>query len=64
MTDRINSEIASGVGLDKAQYGFRKGRSTTDALLNFSVHVKKILNYGRAALLLFLDISVAFNCAK
>ena len=45
----------------EGQYGFRQGRSTTDAILDFTGNILENFNKGRYTLGLFLDMSKAFD---
>ena len=47
--------------LYEGQYGFRHGRSTTDAILDFTGNVLESLNKGQYTIALFLDMSKAFD---
>ena len=45
----------------EAQYGFRKGRSTTDCIFIVNSIVQKYVNSGRKLHVLFVDFSKAFD---
>ncbi|CAF4927123.1 unnamed protein product [Pieris macdunnoughi] len=52
-----------GPDLDEAQYGFRAGRSTIDALMDLKQYTKRVVERGGRALAVSLDIANAFfNC--
>jgi hypothetical protein len=51
-----------GKWLSPRQYGFRKNRSTEDALLDFSNSIHDGLNCGSKTGALLIDLSSAFNC--
>ena len=48
----------------EGQYGFRKGRSTNDAILDFTGNILENMNKGFYTLSLFLDMSKAFDSIK
>ena len=48
----------------EGQYGFRKQRSTTDAILDFTGNVLDGFNKGMYTIGLFLDMSKAFDSIK
>ena len=50
--------------LSEGQYGFRKGRSTSDAILDFTGNILENMNKGFYTLSLFLDMSKAFDSIK
>ena len=50
--------------LTEGQYGFRQGRSTNDAILDFAGNVLENMNKGFYTLSLFLDMSKAFDSIK
>ncbi|CAF4850624.1 unnamed protein product [Pieris macdunnoughi] len=50
-----------GPDLDEAQYGFRAGRSTIDALMDLKQYTKRVVERGGRALAVSLDIANAFN---
>lgn len=50
--------------LYEGQYGFRQGRSTTDAILDFTGNILDNLNLGHYTISLFLDMSKAFDSIK
>jgi hypothetical protein len=64
MVDKITDSIENGCGFNTAQYGFRKGKSTLEALLDLSKHVNGIASRKRASMLLSLDITAAFDSAS
>jgi hypothetical protein len=47
--------------INKSQFGFQKGKGTTDLLILFANHVNSNLNHNNHALALFLDFSKAFD---
>lgn len=51
----------TGPGLSEAQYGFRAGRSTIDALLWLKGWTQEAVREGERALAISLDIANAFN---
>ena len=48
--------------LDDCQYGFRAGRSTTQAVMNHLDYVYECLDRGSVVLSIFIDFSKAFDC--
>ena len=50
--------------LYEGQYGFRAGRSTTDAILDFTGNILENLNLGHCTISIFLDMSKAFDSIK
>ena len=50
-----------GLRFFKKQYGFLKGKSTTDAILRFNDEVYESVNIKRALISAFLDFSKAFD---
>lgn len=50
-----------GRDLNDAQFGFRVGRSTIDAVLRFYHHTEKIVAQGGVAVAVSIDMSNAFN---
>ena len=48
----------------KRKYGFREGRSTTDAVLDFTGNILENLNLGHYTISVFLDMSKAFYSIK
>ena len=47
--------------LSEQQFGFRKGRSTVDAVLRYTDEVYEALNYGQSVVSVLLDLSKAFD---
>ena len=47
--------------LYEGQYGYRRGRSTTDTILDFTGNIIENLNKGNYTLGIFLDLSKAFD---
>lgn len=47
--------------LDDTQFGFRKGHRTETALIKATEEIRTILDKGGAAILILLDLSVAFD---
>lgn len=64
MARRILAHIESIGGLHGAQFGFRSGRSTTDALNRLNKAVRDAHACGRMVLIISLDISAAFDSVK
>lgn len=67
INQRLIEELDQGVGLHEEQYGFRKGRSTTDAIARI-LKLADTVNTGpyksrRCCVLVTLDIRNAFNSA-
>lgn len=60
-SQRIEAHLSSGPNISCDQYGFRKNKSTIDAILEFKSRIKKILEWGGYAVAVSLDISNAFN---
>ena len=48
--------------LDDCQYGFRAGRSTTQAVMNHLDYVYECLDNGDVIMSIFIDFSKAFDC--
>ena len=46
---------------NKYQSGFRKGRSTTDALINISNEIEKTINMKEVMVIVFFDIEKAYD---
>ena len=62
IADRINSQLPmSGHDLDDQQFGFRKGRSTIEAIDNVLGYTRSAIEQGGLALAVSLDIVNAFN---
>lgn len=57
--DRHLSEIGPDISAD--QYGFRRKKSTVDAILECKTRIKRIISQGWSAVAVSLDISNAFN---
>ena len=51
-------------GLSENQFGFRKGRSTTDALVLVANTAKTALDEGKCCAVITLDVKNAFNSAR
>lgn len=64
MARRLLAFIESSGGLHDAQFGFRSGRSTTDALMRLNKVVRDAHSSGRMVLIISLDISAAFDSVK
>jgi retron-type reverse transcriptase len=47
--------------LSNQQYGFRRNRSTEDALLNLTAKISKALDEGKYTIGVFIDLSKAFD---
>jgi len=61
---RIMKFLKRNEVLYEGQYGFRKGRSTHDAILDFTGNVLDRLDRGDYTIGLFLDMSKAFDTLK
>lgn len=62
---RVNSHLnIEGHGLSENQFGFRRGRSTTDAIMAVQDFITDINNRGSIALAVSLDIRNAFNSIR
>ncbi|CAG4914405.1 unnamed protein product [Colias eurytheme] len=62
ISSRIQNHLARiGPDLDDAQYGFRRGRSTVDAIARLRDISEGCVSQGGVALAISLDISNAFN---
>lgn len=68
LRSRLLAAIRDSGDLSLAQYGFRKGGSTVEAILKFTEAVKRAENRNplsrRIVLLVMLDVKNAFNSAK
>lgn len=68
MRGRLKAAIQAAGDLCPRQYGFRKGRSTVDAILEVSEMVRRAEDYNhssrRVVLLVTLDVRNAFNSAR
>ena len=62
MCDRVNSFFEKYDLLDGNQYGFRKGKSSTRAVMDNLQQVYRNLDQGRAVLSIFIDFKKAFDC--
>lgn len=62
IAERINEHLnGRGPNLDPSQYGFRKGRSTVDAILAVRQFMESAFDHGQVIIAVSLDISNAFN---
>lgn len=63
ITTRLNSfmSVNSVANLGEGQFGFRRGRSTCDALMTVKGHVRSALRDNLVVLAVGLDIANAFN---
>ncbi|CAG4963930.1 unnamed protein product [Colias eurytheme] len=62
ISNRIQNHLAqTGPDLDEAQYGFRRRRSTVDAIARLRDISEECVSQGGVALAVSLDISNAFN---
>ncbi|CAG4935877.1 unnamed protein product [Colias eurytheme] len=62
IANRIQNHLARiGPDLEEAQYGFRRGRSTVDAIARLRDIAEGCVSQGGVALAISLDISNAFN---
>lgn len=58
---RLKSFIKRNKILSESQFGFREGRSTSDACVSFLEKIIKILDKGEKACTVFCDLSRAFD---
>jgi len=61
VNDRVVKFLTKNNVIYEGQYGFRRNRSTTDAILDFTGNVLENINRGYFTLALFLDMSKAFD---
>lgn len=61
LTDRLQSYTENFNLLPPFQFGFRKSRSTTDALVKLQTDVSQAINTAHCTLAVFLDIEKAFD---
>lgn len=68
IADRLEKEIERTGGLSDNQFGFRKGRQTTDAILKIFGLAEEAWSYSwkyrRLCVVITLDVKNAFNCAS
>lgn len=64
IVQRLNRHIEETGCLSGNQYGFRRGRSTVDAMKELTTRVDRQLGRGKFCLAVSLDISNAFNTAN
>jgi hypothetical protein len=58
---RLNSQLRERIVLRDEQFGFKRGHSTTHALLRNVERITHGFNYRKATVMLFLDIERAFD---
>lgn len=61
MNNRLVKYLEKYDLLASNQYGFRRGRSTSDAVSNLNDYIVKALDQGEKCLAIFLDLSKAFD---
>lgn len=61
VNNRLVSYIEDNCILSNKQFGFRRGKSTDDAVNEFVDHVSKNLDKGNKCLSIFLDLAKAFD---
>jgi len=61
LAERLRTHLEETNGLSQEQYGFRRGRSTVDAILRLRSIVEEATGEGRMVILVCLDIANAFN---
>ena len=61
MAERLNTYLESNSLLTKSQFGFRKGMSTENALIDFTSYVYRSLDTKQHVAGVFLDFSKAFD---
>ena len=61
MNTRLTSYLETNCILNKSQFGFRKGLSTSDAILEFLDHAYSSLDSKKHLIAIFLDLSKAFD---
>ncbi|CAG4985866.1 unnamed protein product [Colias eurytheme] len=62
--NQLTSHFASNNLLHTKQFGFTKGRSTTDAGVALLTHIYKAWENSKNALGIFCDLSKAFDCVE
>jgi len=61
IANRLNAQLESTNGLQSNQYGFRKSRSTLDAILKVKEIIMEAINNGHCVTMICIDIKNAFN---
>jgi len=61
LAERLRAHLENCEGLSEEQFGFRKGKSTVDAILRVRESVEAATGEGRVALAISLDVANAFN---
>lgn len=64
MLDRLNSFLNKFEIITHLQHGFRKGKSTSTALINFYNEVLEHIEQRRTPISLFCDLRKAFDCVQ
>lgn len=62
VTMRLTTFLGDNGFFDKHQYGFLKGRSTSQALLQITNFITNALNNSEITLAIFLDVMKCFDC--
>ena len=61
LSDRLNAYLDKHKVLSNKQYGFRKNRSTTDALDRLTELIEAAMDEKSASLVIFVDLAKAFD---
>lgn len=64
LVNRLEAHLDEVEGISKEQYGFRRGRTTTDAILELHRRVSGNSGQGKKSVAIALDIKNAFNTAS
>lgn len=64
MLERLNSFLDKYAIITDSQHGFRKGHSTSTALINFYCQVLKLIEERKTPIAIFCDLKKAFDCVQ
>lgn len=64
LAERLEKHFEKNNLFTSCQYGFRKGRNTSDAVINLVTEVMSNLNKGRHCGGVFCDLTKAFDCVS
>lgn len=64
MLDRLTSFLNKYDTITNSQHGFRKGKSTSTALINFYNELIKGIDQHKFAIGIFCDLQKAFDCVQ